>query len=311
MELSQILGQYVPVLDHGFVSLKGVFGGDEDVEEFARVSYQKGTRKTSDTRGLLRYLIAHHHGSPLEAVEFKFHLRMPIFVARQWARHRTANTNEASARYSIVRDLFYVPTTDQIQAQSTTNKQGREDGLDIVTQGLAQDWIVSHSTEAFQRYALLLEQGVARETARMVLPQNTYTEMYWKTDLRNLLHFLGLRCDSHAQWEIRQFANVIANMVQAACPLVYEAWLDYQYEAVPFSRMEMNMIRSILYKGDFNTISCNGADFDERDALDQGMTKREWNEFVAKIDNPRNSIPELDLSRIRTPEQQETIDKDL
>jgi thymidylate synthase (FAD) len=315
MELSEILGQYMPVLDHGFVSLQGVFGGDEDIEQFARVSYQKGTRQKSDTRGLIRYLMAHEHSSPLEAVEFKFHVRMPIFVARQWIRHRTASLNEQSARYSVIEDRYYVPELAQIQQQSKTNKQGREE-WDIIqgpqVQKDTQSAISNNAIGSFIAYDNMILDDVARETARMVLPLNTYTEMYWKMDLKNLFHFLSLRCDSHAQWEIREYANVIARMVEVACPLAYEAWIDYQYEAVTFSRMEMQMLRKMLEVADCNTIMADpdGTAFDIFDGERFGVSTREWNEFEKKLSVVRTSFPALDPIRFRSPELQELYDKE-
>jgi thymidylate synthase (FAD) len=301
MSADRILGKYYPVLDHGFVSLQGVFGGDADIEQFARVSYQKGTRTLTDTRGLIRYLVAHKHTSPLEAVEFKFHLKMPLFVARQWMRHRTANVNEVSARYSVLPEQYYVPEPARIGAQSTTNKQGSEEGLDLGVQEDAAESIRLNAEAAFDDYRDLLDDGVARETARMVLPLNTYTEMYWKMDLKNLLHFLSLRCDAHAQYEIRAYANVIARTVEMACPLAYEAWLDYDYNAVTFSRIEMEQMRTDWDMHHWT--QSEGIWVDGATVQTSAFTDREWKGFIAKWMNPRAAIPELNsnLFYVRLP----------
>jgi thymidylate synthase (FAD) len=305
MSLERILGQYVTVLDEGFVSLQGVFGGDADIEQFARVSYQKGTRKTTDTRGLIRYLVAHDHGSPIEAVDFKFHVRLPISVMRQLIRHRLASVNEASARYSEVVDRFYVPTMDQMGGQSKSNKQGRDSLIEYPAS--ARELMLNSMAHDFSDYQKLLDLGLARETARGVLPVNSYTEMYWKINARSLMNFLNLRCDSHAQWEIRQYANVFARMFELACPITYEAWYDYQFGAVTFSRMEMDVL-SEAYGG----VSPNKSDEYYRTRMDAlGMTKREIEAFYGKLcKTDRETIPELDLNLFRTPEEQASLDTD-
>ena len=242
----EILGGYFPVLDHGFVSLVDYMGSDEDVERAARVSYGFGTRKVSQTRGLVRYLRRHRHTTPSEMVEFKFHCAMPMFVARQWIRHRTASVNELSARYSLMPLLFYTPRQDQFELQSRSNKQGREGGApQEVYQEAVRRWEKLRA-DAGGTYSWMLEEDVARELARIDLPVSTYTQWYWKIDLHNLLHFLSLRVDSRAQWEIQQFGRVIAGMIKRVAPLSYEAWVDYDLGSEPLTRVERHLISSLL-----------------------------------------------------------------
>ena len=199
----------IPCLDKGFVRLVDSMGGDEAIVQAARVSYGKGTRKVSQDRGLIRYLMRHRHTTPFEMVEFKFHAKMPIFVARQWVRHRTANINEYSLRYSEARDEFYIPDPDQIQFQSTINKQGRSGEVPKALKERIQTYFREISERSFDIYKEMNDAGVARELARAVLPVNLYTEWYWKNDLHNLLHFIGLRSDSHAQYEIRVYSDAM------------------------------------------------------------------------------------------------------
>jgi len=242
-----ILGGYFPVLDHGFVALVDYMGSDQAIEDAARISYGQGTRKVSATRTLLRYLRRHLHTTPSEMVELKFHCAMPIFVARQWIRHRTASVNEYSARYSILPMHFYTPGQGQLSPQSKTNRQGREsEGASGETYMQAINRWQTGRESAAEDYRWLTEQDVAREIARIDLPLSTYTQWYWKIDLHNLLHFLTLRVDPHAQWEIRQYAEVIAGMVRRVAPLSYEAWIDYQLDGERFSRPELEAVRLLI-----------------------------------------------------------------
>ncbi len=243
----------VKVHDHGLVALVDVMPrlvpkgktADFAVVQAARVSYGEGTKQVSEDRALIRYLMRHAHTTPLEMVEFKFHHVMPIFVARQWIRHRTANVNEYSARYSIVPDRFYRPSIDAVRKQSTVNRQGGDESIDEHTaqQFLAYlDDVEAH----YAQYQALLQKGVSRELARTGLPLNIYTEWYWKCDLHNLLHFLELRMDPHAQLEIRDYAIPMFAIVQAIVPHVAEAFLDYAYQAVRLTRLEIDALRSRL-----------------------------------------------------------------
>jgi thymidylate synthase (FAD) len=241
----EILGLYFPVLDHGFVSLVDYMGTDECIERAARVSYGYGTRKQSLTRGLLRYLRRHKHTTPSEMVELKFHCCMPIFIARQWIRHRTANVNEYSGRYSLVPMLFYTPDAAQLQTQSKQNNQGRSGTQvagDVQAEAIRR-WteIRRASTEA---YEWMTGGEVARELARIDLPLSTYTQWYWKIDLHNLLHFLSLRMDAHAQQEIRDFANAMFALIQPIVPVAAEAFLDYQLGAAHLTRLEIDALRT-------------------------------------------------------------------
>jgi len=216
---------------------------DFAIVQAARVSYGAGTKQVSEDRGLIRYLMRHAHTSPFEMVEFKFHHVMPIFVARQWIRHRTANVNEYSARYSIVPDRFYRPSVDAVRKQSTVNRQGGEQPIDEQTaeEFLAYlDGVESHYAE----YQKLLEKGVSRELARTGLPLNIYTEWYWKCDLRNILHFLELRMDPHAQLEIRDYAVAMFALVAAIVPESAQAFLDYDYQAVRLTRLEVEAMQT-------------------------------------------------------------------
>jgi len=241
----EILGLYFPVLDHGFVSLVDYMGTDECIERAARVSYGYGTRKQSLTRGLLRYLRRHKHTTPSEMVELKFHCCMPIFIARQWIRHRTANVNEYSGRYSLIPMLFYTPEADQLQTQSKQNNQGRSG--QGVTGGVHAEavrrWndIRRASTET---YEWMTGNEIARELARIDLPLSTYTQWYWKIDLHNLLHFLSLRMDPHAQQEIRDYANAMFALIQPIVPIAAEAFLDYNFHSVRLSRLEIEALRT-------------------------------------------------------------------
>ena len=239
--------RYVKVLDKGFVGLIDHMGSDDAVVQAARVSYGTGTKKVREDRGLIRYLMRHEHTTPFEMCEVKFHIRLPIFVMRQLIRHRTASVNEYSGRYSVMTDEFYVPKT--IELQSTTNKQGRE-GLysEAETSGF-RDIMNDMHTKAYETYEQFIEEDMARETARAILPVSNYTETYWKCNLKNFLHMAWLRMDSHAQWEIRMFADAMYGLVQPLFPAVCEAFEDYKLNAVRLSSMEVKLTKVIF--GDY------------------------------------------------------------
>jgi thymidylate synthase (FAD) len=293
----EILGGYFPVLDHGFVSLVDYMGSDEDVERAARVSYGFGTRQVSQTRGLVRYLRRHRHTTPSEMVEFKFHCAMPMFVARQWIRHRTASVNELSARYSLMPLLFYTPDQEQFALQSRSNKQGREEGAPAeVYREAVRRW-ESLREQSGGAYGWLLEEDVAREIARIDLPVSTYTQWYWKIDLHNLLHFLSLRVDPRAQWEIQQFARIIAGMVKRVAPLSYEAWVDYDLESRPLTRAERTAL-SRLVEGDGEELRVRpgAAAVGKADLVALGLSPREIRELAEKLEAPGHPDFELDVS---------------
>jgi thymidylate synthase (FAD) len=299
----EILGGYFPVLDHGFVALVDYMGSDEDVERAARVSYGYGTRKTSQTRGLVRYLRRHRHTTPSEMVELKFHCAMPIFVARQWVRHRTASINEYSARYSLMPLLFYEPEEQHFSLQSTSNRQGRGAGAPAETYREAIRRWEELRTNASDGYTWLLESDVARELARIDLPLSTYTQWYWKIDLHNLLHFLTLRVDPHAQYEIRAFAEVMAGMMKRVAPLTYEAWVDYDLEGRPFSRAEREALARLLEVDGGRGITARaGASLSAEDLKGLGMSGRELLELAEKLAAPGRPDFELDLSVMRDAE---------
>lgn len=240
----------VKVHDHGLVALLDVMPrlaptgktADFAIVQAARVSYGAGTKQVNEDRGLIRYLARHRHSTPFEMVEFKFHHVMPIFVARQWIRHRTANVNEYSARYSVVRDRFYRPTVDNVRKQSATNRQGGEEPIDALT---AQEFLehLDQVETQYGDYERLMEKGVSRELARIALPVSVYTEWYWKCDLHNIFHFLSLRMDAHAQQEIRDYANAMFALIQPIAPIAAEAFIDYNFESMHLSRLEIEAIR--------------------------------------------------------------------
>ena len=306
-EAEEILGGYFPVLDHGFVALVDYMGGDEDVERAARVSYGYGTRKVSQTRGLIRYLRRHRHSTPSEMVELKFHVCMPIFVARQWIRHRTANVNEYSGRYSLMPLLFYTPAASDFALQSQDNKQGRNsEASDAALYREAVGRWEAVREQAGTDYRWMVGQDVARELARIDLPLSTYTQWYWKIDLHNLFHFLSLRTDPHAQYEIRAFAEIMAGMMKKVAPLSYEAWLDYEYAAAPFSRAELEVLRALVQvevADDGPTLVSGSASLDAGALRDRGLSKREVSELAEKL-TPRD-VPdfELDLSSMRSADE--------
>jgi thymidylate synthase (FAD) len=299
----EILGGYFPVLDHGFVSLVDYMGSDEDVERAARVSYGAGTRKVSQTRGLIRYLRRHRHTTPSEMVELKFHCAMPMFVARQWIRHRTASVNELSARYSLMPLLFYTPDLEHFQLQSRSNNQGREGGAPPGVYREAVERWEAIRRQAGESYGWMLEEDVAREIARIDLPLSTYTQWYWKIDLHNLLHFLSLRVDERAQWEIRQFADVIAGMVKRVAPLSYEAWVDYDLESRPLTRGERAVLSRLLVADDTGVHARDGASVSPEELKALGLSPREVRELREKLQGPGHPDFELDLSTMRTAEE--------
>ena len=244
--MNEIPKDAIKCLDKGFVRLVDCMGGDDAIVQAARVSYGKGTSKVSQDRGLIRYLMRHRHTTPFEMVEFKFHCKMPIFVARQWVRHRTANINEYSLRYSEARDEFYYPDPKHIEFQSALNMQGRMGEVSDDLKQKVQDYFKEISERSFEIYSELNNAGVARELARAILPVNLYTEWYWKNDLHNLLHFIGLRSDDHAQYEIRVFSDAMAKSVKAAAPFAWEAYQDYVIEGMRFSKIEQSLLEKKL-----------------------------------------------------------------
>jgi thymidylate synthase (FAD) len=280
--LEEILYSALPVLDHGFVRVIDYFGDDAAIVQAARVSYGKGTKKVSDDRNLICYLMRHRHSTPFEMCEIKLHVKLPIFVARQWIRHRTANVNEYSARYSILDREFYVPVPGQLAAQSATNRQGRGDLLQGAAAEKALGAIENLSAEAYRVYEELLNEtrdgrvivpdapGLARELARMTLPTNYYTQWYWKVDLNNLFHFLSLRADAHAQYEIRVYAEEICRIVERWCPMAYEAFKDYRMTGTAVSGPGMAVIKRLL-AGESVTQE------------NSGLGKREWTELMATL----------------------------
>ena len=244
--MTQVPEEAIKCLDKGFVRLVDSMGGDDAIVQAARVSYGQGTSKVSQDRALIRYLMRHRHTTPFEMVEFKFHCKMPIFVARQWVRHRTANINEYSLRYSEARDEFYFPDPEHIQFQSALNKQGRSGEVPLELKQKVLDYFKEISERSFTMYQELNEAGIARELARSLLPVNIYTEWYWKNDLHNLLHFIGLRSDSHAQYEIRVYSDAMAVSVKAVAPFAWEAYQDYVVHGMRFSRIEQNLLEKQL-----------------------------------------------------------------
>jgi thymidylate synthase (FAD) len=274
-----LLGKEFKVLDHGFVRLVDYMGNDSAIVQAARVSYGEGTKKVSEDRALIRYLMRHRHTSPFEMVEFKFHVKLPIFVARQWIRHRTANVNEYSGRYSVMKEEFYVPESQDIRFQSTVNKQGRSEKE--VPEELKRRFVGflrNVHASSYEEYQRLIDNGLARELARIGLPLSMYTEWYWKIDLHNLFHFLKLRLDPHAQFEIRQYAKVMAEIVRAVCPMAYEAFEDYILNAVTFSAPELQILKQHLAN----------LSFTKDGLIAQGLSKREATELLEKLEKVKN-----------------------
>lgn len=268
------LKKEIKCLDKGFVRLVDVMGDDSSIVQAARVSYGKGTKTLNEDRGLIRYLMRHKHTTPFEMVEFKFHVKLPIFVARQWIRHRTANVNEYSGRYSEMKDEFYLPTAEQIRTQSTVNKQGR--GEEALQPELVEEILndtEKHFDDSYDLYLSLLDKGLARELSRMVLPVSNYTEWYWKIDLHNLFHFLKLRLDSHAQYEIRVYAEAMASIVKNIVPLAWEAYEHYMLNSISLSQNEIAIIANMISTDDIDIDQC----------LMFGLSKREAVEFIDKF----------------------------
>jgi len=282
-ELEKVLYEAIPVLDHGFIRVIDYMGDDSSIVQSARVSYGKGTKKVSTDEGLIRYLMRHWHSTPFEMCEIKYHVKLPIFIARQWIRHRTANVNEYSARYSILDKEFYIPAKEQLSAQSTNNRQGRGD---LITGQQADEVLKILKDDAvrtYDNYEKMLNErfdgtvidekksGLARELARMNLTLNSYTQWYWKTDLLNLMNFLFLRGDSHAQYEIRVYAEKMLETVKKWVPITHAAFLDYRVGAAHLSSKGLKIIKSMI---NGNKVSYE----------DSGLSKREWNELMEVID---------------------------
>ncbi|MEM6676975.1 MAG: FAD-dependent thymidylate synthase [Pseudomonadota bacterium] len=271
--MEERLYRSVPVLDHGFVRLVDYMGDDGAVVQAARVSYGRGTKTARDDAGLIRYLMRHWHSTPFEMCEIKLHVKLPVFVARQWIRHRTANVNEISARYSILDREFYVPAPENLAAQSSSNRQGRGEVLEGAEAARVLEILRDDAIRSYGHYEEMLDPegpGLARELARMTLPASIYTQWYWKTDLHNLLHFLRLRADAHAQWEIRAYAEAIGAMTADWVPATWAAFEDYRLNAVQFSATAMVCLRRML-AGEAVTQETSG------------MSAGEWREFQAAL----------------------------
>ena len=280
--LEAMLFEAREVLDHGFVRVVDYMGDDSAVVQAARVSYGRGTRRTTEDAGLIRYLLRHRHTTPFEMCEIKFHIKLPIFVARQWIRHRTANVNEYSARYSILDREFYLPAPEHLAAQSVINRQGRGAVLQGQEAADVMDMLRGDAMQTYDHYAAMLNegpdgapldperQGLARELARMNLTLNTYTQWYWKTDLHNLMGFLSLRADSHAQYEIRVYAEAMMESLRAWVPVTAQAFQDYRLGGASFSGPMMAVMRRILAQ-------------DVVTQPDSGLSKREWDDMMAVI----------------------------
>jgi thymidylate synthase (FAD) len=285
-EADRLIGVKRPVLAHGFVVLVDYMGNDAAIVQAARVSYGPGTKSIRDDRGLIRYLLRHRHTTPFEMVEFKFLVRLPIYVARQWIRHRTGSTNEFSARYSIVPDEFDLPPVEEIRRQSPRNRQGRADSLPAEVAERFRSDLDRVSHEAYAAYTAALEAGVARETARTILPLAYYTQWYWKINLWNLLHFLSLRLDAHSQEEIRVYAAELARAVRAVCPVAYEAFEDFVMGSISLSAKERRAVRSLL-EGATPEKACADAGLPLTREDGKPMTTGEGVEFLEKLERIR------------------------
>jgi thymidylate synthase (FAD) len=280
--LEEILFEPIPVLDHGFVRVIDYMGDDAAVVQAARVSYGKGTKKISDDAGLINYLLRHRHTTPFEMCEIKYHVKLPIFVARQWIRHRTANVNEYSARYSVLDREFYVPEEDHLAAQSSSNRQGRGNillgkeakrVLDILREDaqMTYDHYIEMLNESEEGNIIdVSKEGLARELARMNLTLSTYTQWYWKTDLHNLLNFLSLRADTHAQYEIRVYADAMMETLRRWCPITFQSFSDHRVEGVTLSGKAIKVVRKLI----------SGVHINQEES---GMSKREWRELMDVI----------------------------
>jgi len=282
-ELEKVLYEAIPVLDHGFIRVIDYMGDDSSIVQSARVSYGKGTKKVSTDDGLIRYLMRYRHSTPFEMCEIKYHVKLPIFIARQWIRHRTANVNEYSARYSILDKEFYLPTKDQLASQSKSNRQGRGEVLQGKQAEEVLNILKDDATRTYNNYEKLLNErfdgtkidenkiGLARELARMNLTLNTYTQWYWKTDLLNLLNFLFLRADDHAQYEIRVYADKMLDTVKKWVPITYQAFMDYRVGAAEISSKGLKVIKLMI----------SGKEISQEESC---LSKREWNELMEKLD---------------------------
>ncbi len=281
--LEEVLYQALPVLDHGFVRVVDYMGDDAAIVQAARVSYGRGTRKARDDTGLIRYLMRHRHTTPFEMCEIKYHVKLPIFVARQWIRHRTANVNEYSARYSILEREFYIPSPEHLSAQSSANRQGRGEMLSGQEAARVLDILREDSARNYANYQEMLNEddfgnsfdpardGLARELARMNLPLNIYTQWYWKTDLHNLFHFLSLRADPHAQFEIRAYAEVMLDTVRRWVPAAFGAFADYRLGGADLSAKGLAVVRKMI-AGEKVTRE------------ESGLPPREWRELMALLE---------------------------
>ena len=282
--LEDILYQAIPVLDHGLVRVIDYMGDDNAVVQAARVSYGRGTKKVTEDQGLIHYLMRHRHSTPFEMCEIKFHVKMPIFVARQWIRHRTANVNEYSARYSILDREFYIPAPENLAAQSSVNRQGRGNVLEGAEAKRVLDLLKADSTQVYDHYVDMLNEnesgepadpnrpGLARELARMNLSLNFYTQWYWKIDLHNFMHFLSLRADPHAQYEIRVYADIMIDMLKRWVPMCYEAFVQHRLGSATLSKNALAVVKRRL-AGEKVT------------AESSGLGKREWLELQALLDS--------------------------
>ncbi len=278
-KLEQILFEAIPILDHGFIRVIDYMGDDTSIVQAARVSYGKGTKQVSTDSGLIKYLMRHWHSTPFEMCEIKYHIKLPIFIARQWIRHRTANVNEYSARYSILDKEFYLPSNKNLAAQSQNNRQGRGDIIDGDQAKEVLSLLKSDAERTYENYEKMLNQrydgsiidekksGLARELARMNLTLNTYTQWYWKTDLLNLMNFLRLRADSHAQYEIRSYADAMLDTLKRWVPITYEAFIDYRVGGTEVSSKGKAVIQKLIQN---KKVSLQ----------DSGLSKREWNELM-------------------------------
>jgi thymidylate synthase (FAD) len=281
--LEEILYTALPVLDHGFVRVVDYMGDDAAVVQAARVSYGKGTRRVREDAGLINYLMRHRHTTPFEMCEIKYHVKLPIFVARQWIRHRTANVNEYSARYSILDREFYLPAPEHLAAQSSANRQGRDAVLQGEEASQVLDLLREDAERCWRDYAWMLNeeidgaepvdpnrQGLARELARMNLTLNTYTQWYWKTDLHNLLHFLSLRADAHAQYEIRVYADAMIDTLKRWCPICHDAFMEYRMGGAHLSKTGLAAVKRMIA----------GEKVDQKSS---GLNPREWRELMAAL----------------------------
>ncbi len=272
-ELEKILCKTIPVLDHGFIRVVDYMGNDSSIVQAARVSYGAGTKQVNEDRGLINYLMRHGHTTPFEMCEIKLHIKLPIFVMRHWVRHRTANINEYSARYSVLSNEFYIPELSKIAGQSKTNKQGRaDDQMSSEDKSEIAKTLSEFSEKAYEKYSHMLNDlGLTRELARTILPVNVYTEMYWKIDLHNLFHFLRLRADSHAQYEIQCYANAILDIVRLWVPFAYDAFINYRKNSVSVSKKCIDLNKKML----------QGEKISQETS---GLSKGEWREFIEAFD---------------------------